>query len=115
MQKFRGTRSCPEKKIREDLIEYLVKRGWFVKTTHGNMFQSGFPDLYATHPLYGPRWIEVKLPEMKGSHFTSAQMKDFPKFQKHGSPIWVLVAATDDEYCKLFKESNFHLYVSLYH
>lgn len=66
------------------------------------MYQSGFPDLYCTHPKYGIRWIEVKLPNMKGSVFTPAQLKEFPKLASHGTLIWIITAATNTEYRKLF-------------
>lgn len=84
-----------------------------MKVVHGSMLQSGFPDLFATHVNYGPRWIEVKLPDMKGSHFTGAQLREFPKFVKAGSPIWILTAATEMEYRKLFKPSNWLEYLML--
>ena len=96
----------PEAIIQEQLIVFLEKRGWVVKPTHGSMFQSGFPDLYATHKLHGGRWIEVKLPEMKGSKFTKAQEQTFPAFSQNGTPIWILTAATESEYKKLFQPEN---------
>lgn len=92
----------------------LRDKEWFVKQTHGNMFQSGFPDLFATHYKYRIRWIEVKLPDMKGSHFTNAQLETFPKMVANGAGIWILTAATEEEYAKLFKPSNFHVYLALY-
>lgn len=87
----------------------LRYKGWFVKITHGNMYSVGWPDLFASHSRYGPRWIEVKLP--KGSQLTAAQLEDFPKFCANGSGVWILNAATDDEYKKLFKEPNWYLYL----
>lgn len=79
--------------------------------THGNEFQSGFPDLYATHYSYGPRWIEVKLPDMKGSKFTAAQWREFPKMVANGTGIWILTGATPTEYSKLFKPYNVGYYL----
>ena len=104
-------RNRPEAKIQKDIINYLTVRGWFVMQTHGNMYQSGFPDLYATHYKYGARWIEVKLPEMKGSRFTVAQMEKFPKLRANGTRIWVLMGANDMEYSKLFKPDNIQFYL----
>lgn len=79
--------------------------------THGNMFQSGLPDLYATHYTHGARWIEVKLPLMKGSKFTNAQYEVFPKLVANGSRIWILTGATEEEYKKLFKKCNLWEYM----
>ena len=92
----------------------LRYKGWFVKVTHGNMYQSGYPDLYAPHSTYGPRWIEVKKPNMKGSKFTPAQLADFPKFCANGSGVWVLTAATKDEYEKLFQNPNWVVYLKIW-
>lgn len=88
----------------------LTLRGWLVRTLHASENNSGFPDLYATHSRYGQRWIEVKLPNMRGSKFTPAQLEWFPKMVAHGTPIWILTAANDLEYNKLFKPENFTQY-----
>lgn len=98
----------PEGKIQNELIAMLNLRGWIVLETHGNIYQKGFPDLYATHKLYGPRWIEVKNPEQYS--WTPAQKEVFPKLVANGTRIWVLVAATDFEYNKLFAKSNLWVY-----
>ena len=108
-----GQRKGPEAKIQASIIKMLELKGWFVKVTHGNMYQSGFPDLFATHKMYGARWIEVKKPEMKGSVFTTAQLNDFPRFCKNGSGIWILTSATESEYKKLFKKPNWSYYIHL--
>ena len=95
----------PERIIQDAIIEYLKIRDWYVMETHGNMFQRGFPDLWATNTKYGARWIEVKVPV--GWQFTAAQLECFPKMIANGSGVWVLTAATDLEYEKLFKPCNF--------
>jgi len=97
----------PEAKIQAAIREMLGNLGWFVKQTHGNAYAEGWPDLFACHPTYGQRWIEVKLPEMKGSVFTEAQLRDFPLFCNHGSGVWVLTGATDVQYQLLFRPSNY--------
>ena len=102
-------RNDPEKQIQNAIIAFLNQRNWFVKSTHGNAYQSGFPDLYAHHKIYGPRWIEVKNPEKY--QFTVAQKKFFPLFEKHGAGIWVLTAANNVEYNKLFHAPNWHFYL----
>lgn len=102
--KIKSYKDGPERKIQEAVISMLQRQGWFVKETHGNMFSSGFPDLFASHSRYGMRWIEIKCPT--GSSFTTAQMEDFPKFSANGAGIWVLTAATESEYLKLWLEPN---------
>lgn len=109
----------PEAKIQADIIKFLEDRKWFVKNMHGNMYQHGIPDLYACRrrfkygvPAEGVyyadaplvRWIEVKY--AKKYKFTAAQLKDFPRFAKEGVGIWVLTAATEAEYAKLFQPPN---------
>lgn len=89
----------------------LTLKGWYVRKTHGNAFSDGWPDLFATHKMYGHRWIEVKLPEMKGSKFTPAQIKDFPMFIAFGSGIWVLTGDSETEYKKLFGPTNYWTYL----
>lgn len=106
-------RRGPEYKVREAIVLYLTERGWYVKITHGSAYQSGFPDLYATHRIHGPRWIEVKLPNMAGSRFTNAQLEEFPKLSVNGTKIWILVAANDNEYRKLFQPENWLEYFML--
>ena len=101
----------PEEIIRDDLLEFLRMRGWWVKVTVGNAYQSGLPDLYCCNKRYGARWVEVKNP--KKYSFTAAQMIDFPAMSGHGVGIWILVAATEAEYNKLFGPPNWHSYVRL--
>ncbi len=84
-------------------------RGWFVKETHGNLYQSGLPDLYCVHPVHKQRWVEVKNPEQYS--FTNAQLRDFPVISKCVG-VWIMVAATEEEYLKLWKPPNWHKYLS---
>lgn len=108
---IKNTKKGPERIIQDALIMFLQARGWFVKETHGNMFQSGIPDLFCTHRKYGHRWVEVK--QREGYCFTPAQLEYFPLFEANGSHIWILCAATEDEYQKLFKPSNWYQYLVL--
>lgn len=101
----------PEAKIQQNLIRFLQVRGWYVKSTHGNQFQSGFPDLYASHPKYMSRWIEVK--NATAYSFTNAQRIEFPLLAAHGVGIWILCDATDCEYNKLFKPPNWGIYFTM--
>lgn len=108
MEPFKS-RQNPEAIIQEALIDFLKLRDWYVMVTHGNMFQKGFPDLFITHHNKGCRWIDVKNPN--AYCFTAAQLETFPKLIAHGSGVWILTAATPDEYMKLFKPCNFWSYL----
>jgi hypothetical protein len=77
--------------------------------THGNMYQKGFPDLFATHSKFGQRWIEVKNPA--SYHFTAAQLESFPKMVANGSQVWIMGAATESEYKCLFRPGNWHVWL----
>jgi hypothetical protein len=101
----------PEAKIQEAIVKMLRSREWFVKETHGNLYSSGFPDIYACHHDYRARWIEVKNP--LAYCFTSAQLRDFPRFSASGSGIWILTAATEFEYEKLFGPENWFAFLKL--
>lgn len=97
-------RGSPEKKIEDALKALLRSKGWYVVKMHGSMYQAGIPDLYAIHPVFGPRWIELKNP--KKFQFTPAQKIVFAELSKHGANIWILTAATEDEYKRLFNPPN---------
>lgn len=100
-----------ESKIQEKIKEYLQSKGWYVMVMHGNAYQSGFPDLFCSHSQYGIRLIEVKKPNMEGSKFTDAQLREFPKMSANGAGVWVLTDDTAYEYKKLFKRPNWHKYM----
>lgn len=101
----------PEAIIQDKLHDFLTLRGWYCLHTHGSMYQSGLPDMFITSSRYGARWVEVKLPEMKGSVFTPAQVETFPKLCANGSGVWVLTADSEFEYGKLFKPYNWYHYL----
>lgn len=86
-------------------------KGWFVKNTHGNQYQSGFPDLYCCHTSYAARWVEVKIADHYA--FTAAQLTEFPKFCANGVGIWILTAATEEQYQLLFKPANWHMFLTI--
>jgi len=110
--KIRNYNKGPEDIIQQDLIRLLKLKEWFVKETHGNMYSSGWPDLYACKRRYGPRWIEVKNPV--NYKFQPSQIEDFHKWTAEGIGIWILVAATEHEYDKLFRAPNWHHYLSVF-
>jgi hypothetical protein len=102
----------PETTLQRKITEFLKIRDWMVKWTHGNLYQSGFPDMYVAHLRYGSRWIEVKIPKPV-IVFTPAQLENFPEFSAKGVGIWVITAATEEEYAKLFKPANWHWYLDI--
>src|SRR5262249_31332979 len=107
MRPYKGNKASPEAGIRARIIKHLEERGWFVKITHGGMFQSGFPDLFAAHAEFGMRWIEIKNPDRY--KFTRAQLRDFPEFESHGAGIWVLTGVSES--WKLFHPANWREYL----
>jgi hypothetical protein len=94
----------PENIIQGDIIKFLTLRKWFVMNMTGNYEQMGVPDLYACHSVHGARWIEIK---RAGKYrFTKWQVPIFQKLTEKGIGIWILTAATDYEYKKLFGPPN---------
>ncbi len=93
----------PEAIIQTALVKFLRAREWHVMETHGNMYQCGFPDLYCTHPRHRQRWIEVK--NLDSYAFTQAQREHFPQISLC-TGIWILTAATQAEYNKLWNPPN---------
>lgn len=107
-------RKGPEARVQDAIKNMLRIHGWHVMETHGNMYQSGFPDLFACHSRYGTRWIEVKLPGMKGSKFTPAQLENFPKMCANGAGVWILTGDSESEYNKLFARHNWWQYLDAF-
>src|SRR4051812_10131329 len=102
----------PETIIRNALLTYLRARGWFVEIFYCNRFQKGIPDLGMWHPTHGFRWVDVKQPV--DYDFTDAQLKKWPQWEATGLPglgVWILTAATDEEYLKLFGPPNWRTYL----
>lgn len=97
-----------EASIQEKLMARLKAYDWLVMPTHGNSFQSGFPDLYCIHRLKGQRWIEVKNP--RGYNFTQAQQIYFPQISALGVGIWILTGSDDEELNKLNLKPNWEEY-----
>jgi hypothetical protein len=80
-----------EKSIQKRITKALTEEGWFAKWTHGNKFQSGVPDVYAYHRVYGPRWIEVKKP--RGSRLEDTQIEVFTAWEVRRIGVWILTDA----------------------
>lgn len=102
------TKDNPEKRIQDKIVAKLTLLGWFCIETHGNMYQRGLPDIYATHKRYGARWIEVKNPDAYS--FTPAQVETFPKLIANGAGVWVLMSDSDLEFSKLKLPCNYWQY-----
>lgn len=98
----------PEWHIQQHLIEFLKARGWLVEVMHGNAFQRGIPDLYVHHPRWGSRWIDCKQPDKYS--FTKAQRHKWPLWDRVGIGIWILTAANQEQYDKLFGLPNWKDY-----
>lgn len=105
---MRWSKHGPEYKIQADFIKFLKERGWHVERMIGNAFQMGIPDLYVHHPRYGPRWIDLKNPDR--NELTKAQRAKWPIWESFGIGIWIIAAATEEEYSKLFREPNWRCY-----
>jgi hypothetical protein len=74
----------------------------------GNAFQMGIPDLYVYHKQYGERWIDIKNPA--SYNYTKSQKWKWPLWEAAGIGIWIIVAATEEEYDKLSKPPNMRNY-----
>jgi hypothetical protein len=104
MQKIKRNKHGPEWYIQKELVGFLQTRGWLVEVMHGNAFQKGIPDLYLFRRDIGHRWVDVKQP--KKYTFTKAQRIKWPTWERAGNGIWIMVAATQEEYDKLFAPPN---------
>lgn len=73
--------------LRDPLISYLEKRGWFCKIWHSDAYQEGFPDFFCAKSGM-LRWVECKIIRNETISFTFAQLRDFENFIKNGQDIW---------------------------
>jgi len=102
----------PERIIQNDFVDMLKIKDWFVIETHGNEFCMGLPDLYCAHSRHGARWIEVKNP--LAYRFTAAQLDVFPHLAAKGIGIWIVTAASEFEYQKLFRPANWYTFLNVW-
>lgn len=98
----------PEAIIQRNFIAYVKVRGWNVERMIGNALQKGIPDIYIMHPEHGDRWIDLKVPG--GGRFTIAQRIKWPIWEAYGKGIWIITAANESEYNKLFAPPNMREY-----
>jgi hypothetical protein len=98
----------PEYKVQAKFIEYLQCRNWRVERMIGNALQMGIPDIFIMHEKHGTRWVDLKAP---GKYeFTRAQIHKWPLWEAKKVGIWIIRAATDEEYDKLFHPPNMREY-----
>jgi len=90
--------------IQRELVKFLRARGWHVERMSADAFQNGIPDLFCYHKKWGMRWVEVKRPA--NYSFTLRQRQRFPAWQEDGIGIWILTAATQEQYDLLFQPPN---------
>jgi len=110
----------PEGEIQDAIIDQLTEacehgpmcqicrhNNWYCLETYGNLYQSGLPDIYCCHRVFGSKWIECKNP--KNYRFTAAQMDVFPLFTAHAVPIYIMTSV--DDLPKLFERPNWQEYL----
>ena len=76
--------------------------------THGNAYSAGMTDLICHHPEHGFRFIDVKNPIRY--EFTPAQIRLWPVFEANEWGVYIITAATEEEYKRLFRPPNFRDY-----
>ncbi len=90
--------------IQRELIEFLRTRRWHVERMLANSYQTGIPDLFCYHAKWGTRWIADKRPVEYT--FTRRQRQKWPEWERAGIGIWILTAATEQQYGVLFRAPN---------
>jgi len=110
MRKIRQPKHGPEYYIQKDIVTMLRARGWYVERMIGNAFQYGIPDIFIAHTKWGQRWIDVKRPG-KNYSFTKAQKQKWPVWDQFGIGIWIMTAATQEQYDVLFKPPNWRDFI----
>jgi hypothetical protein len=90
--------------LQRELVTFLRARGWYVERMLANAYQTGIPDLYCYHTKWRERWVEIKRPA--DYSFTRAQRRKWPERERAGILIWILTAATQEQYDLLFKPPN---------
>lgn len=98
----------PEYSIQRNFVKFLEDRRWLVERMIGNVYQTGIPDLFIAHKKYGTRFLDIKNPV--SYNFTGAQRLKWPLWDSFGIGIWIITAATEEEYQKLFLPPNWREY-----
>ena len=97
-----------ELQIQRELVKLLRARGWTVQPMWADSYQNGIPDLSCFHKDWGHRWVEIKRPSKYS--FTRRQRQKFPAWENAGIFIWILNAATEEQYKLLFGPPNWRSY-----
>ena len=92
------------KRTKNDLVKYLEIRGWLTQRMSADAFLKGFPDLFCADNKWGTRWVEVRRPE--NHTLNKAQRRRWALWDELRIGIWVLTAATQEEFNKLYKPPN---------
>jgi hypothetical protein len=116
-------RQRPEHRLQRVGCRFLKVRGGCVDSTHGSMFQSGWPDTKVKLPQFAfEHWIDWKI---EGQYtFTKAQRTTWPRWDRAGIGIWILtdcglwnqhhdyakIELLESEYHKLFGPPNWKDY-----
>lgn len=94
-----------EQEGQDKLRNFMHARGWHTEKTHGNMYQSGWPDLLCMHNKFGRKWVECKVP---GEKLRQSQIACFLKWSEFGETIYIM--HDDDDYDILFGKPNWMPY-----
>jgi hypothetical protein len=97
---IRRAKHGPEWFLQRDHVEFMKARGWYGKRMIGNALQTGVPDYFFLHERHGTRWIDYKNPS--SYEFTPAQIIEWPKWEAKRVGIWIITAATQEQYDLLF-------------
>jgi hypothetical protein len=101
----------PEYGIQREIVKFLRLRGWHVERLVGMAWQSGLSDLFICHKKFGIRFVEIK--QEDHYRFTRAQKYKFPQLMKNGCGVWILTAATEKQYERLFGLPNLWDYLDI--
>jgi hypothetical protein len=101
------SRGSPEHQQQQALRRRMEQEGWLTEKVHGNLYQSGWPDLFCHHLTHGARWIELK--RSAKTKLRPSQVGLFTRWSHYGVNVWVLTGPED--YVLLFKPPNWRNHV----
>ena len=100
-----------EKELSDNIRVRLHLDGWHTEKSHGNAYQSGWPDLYCMHPEHGQCWIETKV---RGKKLEASQVTTFLKWHKHRVRIYIITSVDDLILVYKHKPPNWPEYYAMY-
>ncbi len=98
-----------DNQLRRKIVKYLTLRGWYVEPLLSNAYHDGIPVLYCFKREYGFRWVEPKRPDDRS--LTRLQWRKFSEWEEVNLPIWILTAATQEQYDLLFGPPNWRAFI----